>query len=163
MVDAKARLYEGLFLLDQRTVASDFDGCLEHVRQILCRADAEVLILRKWDERRLAYEIQGQKRGTYLMAYFRVDGSRIVSIERDCNLSEDILRAMIIKCDHISDAELTEADRDSDSSLEGKQRRNDEAPKAAMAASVPPVVPPPAETGTQQQADEPTSSGQEQL
>ena len=122
MADESKKLYEALFLLSQKEVANDFSGCVQHVRDIFERAEAEVQVLRKWDERRLAYEIKGQKRGTYLLAYFRIAVAKIVSIERDCNLSEQILRVLIIKADHIGQTELDLAGRDQDATLEVKLR-----------------------------------------
>ena len=117
MAEGQTRLYEGLFLLEQQAAASDFAGCIDHVRQVLDRAETEVIVLRRWDERKLAYEIKGQKRGTYLLTYFNARGSQIANIERDCNLSEQILRVLIIRGDHIGDSELDLARKDADRSL----------------------------------------------
>ncbi len=122
MADAKVSLYEGLFLLNPATTSSDFAGAVEHVRNFFTRANAELVVLRKWEERRLAYEIEGQKRGTYLLAYFRAPGSAISHIERDVNLSEKVMRVMMLKADHIGDVELELAARDADLSLESKLR-----------------------------------------
>ena len=103
MAENSRRLYEALLLLNQQAVASDFAGCGEHVREVFRRAEAEVEVLRKWDERKLAYEIEGQKRGTYLLAYLRVDRTQIANIARDSRLTEQILRELIIRADHIGD------------------------------------------------------------
>jgi len=111
------KLYEALFLLNQKAAAGDFDECVQFVRETLSRAEAEVLALRKWDERKLAYEIEGQKRGTYLLAYFKSPGVQIANIERDCNLSEQVLRVMIIRADHIGPTEIELAQRDAEATL----------------------------------------------
>ena len=134
MADQTKMLYEGLFLLSQQEVAGDFAGCVQHLRDVFERADAELLVLSKWDERKLAYEIGGQKRGTYLLAYFKIAGARITSIERDCNLSEQILRVLIIKADHIGQTELELAQREQDATLEAKLHGDpDETPKSPVA------------------------------
>jgi len=122
MAENSRRLYEALLLLNQQAVASDFAGCVEHVREVFRRAEAEVEVLRKWDERKLAYEIEGQKRGTFLLAYLRVDGAQIANIERDCSLSEQILRVLIIRADHIGDVELELAKQDAEASLQVRLR-----------------------------------------
>lgn len=116
------RLYESLFLLQQADVAGDFPAAVEHVRDLFNRAGAELLMLRKWDERRLAYEIKGQKRGTFLLAYFRAAGTAIRTLEHDSNLSETVLRMQVIKGDHIGEVELEAARKDADLSLEVKLR-----------------------------------------
>ncbi len=111
MANAKSSertLYEGMFLYPQ-SFGPNLGAAADEVKSILERAGAELVLLTKWDERRLAYEIQGQKRGVYLLAYFYCPGVGISSIERDCNLSENVLRAMCLKADHMGETELEAA------------------------------------------------------
>lgn len=136
--DPRVHLYEGLFLLNQQAVAADYSGCIQFLRDVFARAEAELIVLRKWDERKLAYEIEGQKRGIYLLAYFRVRGTQIANIERDCSLSDHILRSLIIRADHIGDVELDLAKKDADISLELKLRGEDK-PRRDEAAAEPVV------------------------
>ncbi len=118
-------LYEGLFLISQ-SAASDLNAATEHLRQILTRGEAEIIVLRKWDERRLAYPIKGQKRGTYLIAYFHVPPQKLQGIERELNLSEQVLRAMMLRADHVGEVELEAAKRgeklwDTEQKLRGEE------------------------------------------
>ena len=100
------RLYEALFLVDSGEAAADWQGINEHISKILQRNDAEIIDIRKWDERTLAYEIQGRRRGTYILVYFNAEGNRISAIERDTQLSERIMRALILRGDHISQEDI---------------------------------------------------------
>ncbi len=157
MAEIRINLYEGLFLLNQQSASSDFAGTVEFVREVFRRAEAEVLVLRKWEERKLAYEINGQKlRSIYLLAYFKARGTQIANIERDCNLSEQVLRNLIIRADHVGDAELAVALKDADLSLEVRLRtpRPEEAAKAPVAA----VVAASGATGGDDEGDEVPSS-----
>ena len=86
--------------------------------EILNRAGAEVISFKKWDERRLAYEVKGNKRGLYFLVYFTAKGSKIVGIERDCSLSEKLLRAMLTRADHLPEDVMKAA--------EGRQQLADE-------------------------------------
>ena len=97
--------YEAMFLIGQN-VAADLTGVIQHINEVLARGNAEVIAMRKWDERRLAYEIRGQKRGLYILVYFRAPGPDVAHIERDCNLSEQILRSLILRADHFGDVEM---------------------------------------------------------
>ena len=92
------KLYEAMFLVDPAE-AADWDGVNTAIRNILERADAEIVSIRKWDECRLAYEIGGKTRGTYILVFFRADGGRIRDIERDVQLSETICRVLILSAD----------------------------------------------------------------
>ena len=107
MADEQRNIYEGMFLFPQ-SAGGGLQGALDHLNEIFTRAEAEVVSLGKWDERRLAYEIKGNKRGVYFLAYLRIAPTGITSLERDCNLSEQILRAMITRADIIP-PELIEA------------------------------------------------------
>ena len=101
-----SNLYEGLFLINQSAVGSGLGSAIEHIREILGRIDAEVITLLKWDDRKLAYPINGQKRGVFLFSLFRADGTRLKEAERVCNLSEQVQRIMITRCDYYGQVEF---------------------------------------------------------
>jgi len=90
------RLYEGMFLVDSALATADWDGTLAMIENILKRAEAEVVAIRKWGERKLAYDIERKQRGTYILAYFKVDGRRISGIEKDVQLSEKVMRCLVL-------------------------------------------------------------------
>ncbi|OHB75780.1 MAG: 30S ribosomal protein S6 [Planctomycetes bacterium RBG_16_55_9] len=98
----KKKLYEGMFLVDSATAGADWDGIIAAIKRILERAEAEIISIRKWDDRRLAYEIKHVARGTYLLTYFRASGEKIQGIEKDVNLSEKILRVLILTAEHLT-------------------------------------------------------------
>jgi len=100
------RLYEGLFLVDSGQAAADWDGVIAAIEKALKRADAEVVSIKKWDERKLAYDVEGKSRGTYILAYFNSDPVKIASIERDVTLSEQIIRVLILRTERMSKEDL---------------------------------------------------------
>jgi len=106
--DNEKPLYEGLFLFSP-AAGSELDATLAHVREMIERVEGEIVTLAKWEERKLAYTIGDMKRGLYVLALFRVEGSKIVNIERDCNLSEQVVRAMITKADFMGELEIEAA------------------------------------------------------
>ncbi len=111
MAESKNRknYYEAMFLISP-AVATDLGAAVQHIRDILAKGAAELVSLRKWDERRLAYEIKKNKRGVYILAYFAADPIHLATIERACNLSEQLLRCLIIRADHLSLEEMQAAD-----------------------------------------------------
>ncbi|MCG3179894.1 MAG: 30S ribosomal protein S6 [Phycisphaerae bacterium] len=94
------KTYEGMFLVSP--VLGEGVAPTDPVQRILKRAEAEVLVCKKWDERKLAYEIRKQKRGTYVLTYFKADGSRIAGIERDVQLADDMLRVLILDAQDVT-------------------------------------------------------------
>jgi small subunit ribosomal protein S6 len=98
------KTYEGMFLLDAG--APDFEQAVQPVRDLLTRIEAEVLMLKPWDERRLAYEIRGRKRALYAITYFKADPANISSLQHDILINEKVLRAMVFSADDITQEQM---------------------------------------------------------
>lgn len=102
------RAYEAMFLFDP-AVATDWANVEAEVNRLIGRANGEIVACKRWDERRLAYEIRGRKRACYVLTYFRAPSDRIVGLERDVQLSEHVLRALVLRVDHMTDDEMKAA------------------------------------------------------
>jgi len=109
MSEIRINTYEALFLFPQ-SASVDLQSAVDHIQEIMNRNKAEVIALRKWDERRLAYDIRGNKRGVYFLAYFKTDARNLDGIDRDCRLSERLLRSLVTRADHVPAAEIAEQD-----------------------------------------------------
>jgi small subunit ribosomal protein S6 len=113
--------YEAMFLISQ-AVAADLTGAIEHINEILRRADAQLIAMSKWDERRLAFEIDKQKRGVFILTYFSAPAAKVDHITRDCNLSERIMRVMLLRADHLTEDEMKATDARDALMTEAKMR-----------------------------------------
>jgi ribosomal protein S6 len=85
-----------MFLVDSALATADWDGTVAFLNNILQRAEAEVVVMRKWQERKLTYDIDHKSRGTYILCYFKADGRKIGGIEKDVLLSEKVMRVLIL-------------------------------------------------------------------
>jgi small subunit ribosomal protein S6 len=94
-----ANVYECMFLLDANKVAGDVHAAQAQLHGILEKHSAEILASRPWDERRLAYPVNGHKKGLYYLTYFKIEGKKLVDIEQDVALNETILRSMVLRID----------------------------------------------------------------
>lgn len=119
------KTYEALFLLDAGN--PDFEAAAAPVRQVLSRINAEILVFKLWDERRLAYEIKGRKRATYVIAYFKAESTQLGELEHDIQLNELILRAQILADDEVT-AEVmnTPTPAETGNSRHWEDRRDDD-------------------------------------
>jgi len=90
-----------MFVFDP-TFANDYANVEKELQRIMERAEAEIILTSKWDERKLAFEIKKRKRGLYVLVYFRARPDRIGNIERDCRLAEHVLRVLILRADDLS-------------------------------------------------------------
>ncbi len=94
-----ANVYECMFLLDSNKVAGDVHAAQAQLHSLLEKHQAEILASRPWDERRLAYPVNGHKKGLYYLTYFKIEGKKLVDIEQDVALNETILRSMVLRID----------------------------------------------------------------
>ncbi len=133
------KLYEGMFLVDSAK-AANWDATKAALENALKRADAEIVDMKKWDDRRLAYEIQGKARGTYILCYFKADGEKIQDIEKAVQLSEQIMRVLILSTEQMTaedmgkDTPAARAENEAAAAEEARAARVAEAAKTAQAA-----------------------------
>ena len=93
-------VYEGMFIFDSATFGRNSDDVSGGVNQMIEAAGGEILASRLWmDGRRLAYPINGQRKGTYWLTYFRLKGGELAGVERQAQLNDAILRQLFIKID----------------------------------------------------------------
>lgn len=89
--------YEGMFLIHSGRFASDSDGVTQELMEILEKCEAQVEAHRPWTEGKLAYEIENQRKGLHYLVMFRMPPANNTQLNRLCQLSDNILRHLIIK------------------------------------------------------------------
>jgi len=117
------RLYEGMFIISDTVSGSDWEAAVKHVEDLLKNRGAEILKSEKWEERKFAYKLKGHKRGTYLLVYFNAPTDSISLIKRDFELSDNVLRTLIVKVDKIREStpeEKTEEKTEESAGEDGK-------------------------------------------
>lgn len=92
-------VYEGMFIFDSGRYGRDPEGVAGEIAKMVEKAGGEILVSRLWEERRLAYPINGQKKGTYWLTYFRVEGQQLPTITRQSELNDNVLRSLLLKVD----------------------------------------------------------------
>jgi small subunit ribosomal protein S6 len=97
--------YEAMFLLGPIATAEP-ETAMNLCKKTIESHGGQIMVIKKWDERKLAYEIGGHKRGTYIIAFFKATGDAIAPIERDVKLSEEILRVLIMDASHLNEREM---------------------------------------------------------
>jgi len=76
-----------LFLFDSNHYARDPGGIASSVQSMITDLGGEILVSRLWAEQRLAYPINGHQKGTYWLAYFKLDTQKLKELNRTCQLS----------------------------------------------------------------------------
>jgi small subunit ribosomal protein S6 len=105
----EGKQYEAMFLFPPPGV-TDVEGMVKIAQGIIERHGGKIQLIKKWDERKLAYEVKKQKRGTYIVAFYKGPGASVGAIERDVNLSEEVLRVLVTQADHLNEAEMAKVE-----------------------------------------------------
>src|SRR5262245_48764458 len=99
-----------MFILDSNRYSRDPAGHANQITELITKLGGEILASRLWEERRLAYAIDGHRKGTYWLTYFKLPSSELSALNRQCQLSENILRTLFLKVDpRITDALVSHA------------------------------------------------------
>lgn len=90
-------VYETMFILDSNRYARDPGGVSGQIPEMIEKFGGEVLVSRLWNEQKLAYPIDGHRKGTYWLAYFKFDSQKLAELNRAIQLNEAIVRSLTVK------------------------------------------------------------------
>jgi small subunit ribosomal protein S6 len=94
-----ATCYDCFLLFDSNKYNRDPGGVIAVVHKAIEDLGGEILASRLWEERKLAYPIDGHVKGTYWITYFNMEGVRLPEFNRACQLNESIMRSLVTKVD----------------------------------------------------------------
>lgn len=92
-------VYEVMFILDSNKYARDAGGIAASIGDMITKCGGEVLVNRLWNEQKLAYPIDGHRKGTYWLSYFRMEGTSLPAFTRQCQLNDSVVRFLSLKVD----------------------------------------------------------------
>jgi small subunit ribosomal protein S6 len=92
-------VYECLFIFDPNRYARDPHAVAGTIPTMVENLGGEILASRLWMEQKLAYPINGHRKGTYWLTYFRVDSRKLTEFNRACQLNDNIMRHLVIRVD----------------------------------------------------------------
>jgi small subunit ribosomal protein S6 len=69
----------------------------EKVEGLIERNDGKVTRIEPWGLRRLAYPIQKQWDGQYVLMRLELESQSVVGLERDLGLTEQIMRHLVVR------------------------------------------------------------------
>jgi|YNPBryBLVA2012_1023415.scaffolds.fasta_scaffold25640_3 small subunit ribosomal protein S6 len=93
------RAYELTFIVRPDVSEDDLTATIEQVRGWITTQDNTVGRVDRWGRRRLAYPINNQREGHYVMMEASLAPETIAELERNLKLSDVILRYLLIRAD----------------------------------------------------------------
>jgi len=110
LASERTNVYEAMVIFDSNRFARERAALPAELEKMIQTEGGEVLVTRLWEERRLAYAINGQRKGTYWLYYFRGPSSMLTALNRQWEIHDGILRHLVLKVHpHIVDAVIEHA------------------------------------------------------
>ena len=107
ITDTKTRHYETLYVvrpnLDEEGVDRAVAVIDEHIKALGCNIEST----EKKGRRRLAYEVNRMRDGYYVLTTFRARPDAIAGLKRTLQLSEDVIRSIIVQLDKEAEKALS--------------------------------------------------------
>jgi small subunit ribosomal protein S6 len=91
------RRYETIFITYPDLPEEDINGLVERYSAIVKDRQGIVIKVEKWGKRKLAYEIEKQARGFYLLMDFAGSAAIVTELERNLRIADKILKFMTVK------------------------------------------------------------------
>ena len=88
-----------MFIFNANAYARNPTGAGNSIKEIVESVGGELLASRMWNEQKLAYPINGQRKGVYWLSYVKLDGDALPKFNRACQLTDIIIRHMVISID----------------------------------------------------------------
>ncbi len=96
---ADKRIYEIVFIVDPGADDGEVMKLSEAVQKIITDQGGGITKIDMWGRRQLAYEINHQKEGSYVLLEVEGSGAEIAELERRMRVNDRILRYMTIRVD----------------------------------------------------------------
>jgi small subunit ribosomal protein S6 len=93
------RVYEELFIVKPDATEEEIDQVLEQVQSVITSGGGAVDKLDKWGVRKLAYRIQKQNEGYYVLIQFSSGPEAVKEIERRLRVSDLVLKFLTVRID----------------------------------------------------------------
>lgn len=132
--------YETIFIVDLTGGEERVKTLVEKFKKLI-EDNGEILAINEWGKRRLAYPINDMNEGYYVLVNFKSAQDFPAELERIFNITDGIMRSMVVACEVISNVvpgELLPNSYD-DEPVRDRPRRRMPAPEAP--APAPEAVP----------------------
>ncbi len=120
------RRYELIFIVQPDLSEEETKTVTDRYLQIITAQKGSIIKTEDWGKRRLAYDINKQSKGTYILVDFYGPGSMIREIERNLKIDDNILKFLTVKTKDPFNPESLEEERKKEQLLQEAQITPDE-------------------------------------
>ena len=89
--------YELLYIVPVQYTEDELAPIKQKVRQSIEKSGGKITLEDSLGKKKLAYPIKKFFQGYYLLNHFELDGSKLISLEKNLRLTDEIMRHIIVK------------------------------------------------------------------
>ncbi|MGE5581595.1 MAG: 30S ribosomal protein S6 [Bacillota bacterium] len=93
------RDYEAVYILKSALEDEAIDAAVTRFEDVVKNAGGEIVKTDRWGKRRLAFEVNGNIEGYYVLMNFKSPSNAAQELERVLRISDDVVRQLVIKKD----------------------------------------------------------------
>ena len=93
------KVYECMFIFNANAYAKNPAAAAKAVQDVTETVNGELMASRLWNEQKLAYPINGQRKGVYWLAYVKMESTEVTKFNRACKLTDMMLRHLVVGID----------------------------------------------------------------
>lgn len=90
-------IYENIIILNASLNAEEIEAATGKVKDLIASSGGEILKVDTWGSKKLAYEIKKQKKGFYLLLFFKSPSSTIKKLEDYYKVFDPVIKYMILR------------------------------------------------------------------
>lgn len=120
------RRYDLIFIIQPELSEEETKAVADRYTQIITAQKGIIIKTEDWGKRRLAYDINKQSKGNYILVDFYGPGSMIREVERNLKIDDKILKFLTVKTRDPFDPESLEEERKKEQLLQEAQITTEE-------------------------------------
>ncbi|MEB3300078.1 MAG: 30S ribosomal protein S6 [Candidatus Sericytochromatia bacterium] len=91
-----SKAYESMYILRPQLEDEQVDAVMKQIEDLIAKFGGSLVRHEKKGKRRLAYEVNDQREGTYCLVNFEAGQALLDELRRLYAISDDVLRSMIL-------------------------------------------------------------------
>lgn len=115
------RRYELMLVLRPDTADDRVQQVLDRITRGIAASDGQIVKVSPWGRRRLAYPISSYREGSYFIVVFEAPSEAIEELERSINITEEVMRHLIIRLERPASARRAGAGAGEEGEGEGEE------------------------------------------
>ncbi len=90
-------IYENMVILNAAISDEEAEAAITKIKELITGQGGEVLKVDVWGRKKLSYEIKKQKKGLYVLLFYKTPSATIKKLEEFYKVFDAVLKYMILK------------------------------------------------------------------